>query len=82
MIQCIWVCKPEQNMLFTGLVRRSVYLHQAGRHVACGLPRLVVNGGQHLDDLAWCVTLHVGLGLHDHRARFHQHVGELLGHCR
>lgn len=59
-----------------------VYLHQAGHYVACGLAGLVVDAGRHLDNLAWCVTLNVGLGLQDHCACFHQHVGELLGHCR
>lgn len=78
------VCKPDHELFFAGLVGavESVYLHQAGRHVACGLPRLVVDVGCHLDDLARCVTPHVGLGLQDHCARFHQHVGEMLGHCR
>ena len=81
----IWhtlVCKPEHNLLLAGLLGISVYLHQAGGHVACGLPRLVVDVGHHLDDLAWCVTLHVDLALQHHCARFHQHVGELLRDCR
>ena len=58
------------------------YLHQTGHYVARALARLIVDVGRHLDDLTWCVALHVGLGLQDHRARLHQHVGELLGHCR
>lgn len=64
------------------VINVCAYLHQAGCHVACVLPRLVVDIGRHLDDLARCVALHVSLGLQDYCACFHQHVGELLGHCR
>lgn len=79
------VRKPEHNLLLQCLIRavkKNVYLHQAGCHVACSLPRLIVDVSCHLDDLAWCVTFHVSLSLQDHCTSFHQHVGELLGHCR
>lgn len=59
----------------------SVHLHQTGHHVACVLPRLVADVGHHLDDLAWCVTSHVSLGLQDHCARFYHHVSEMLCYC-
>ena len=38
--------------------------------------------GRQLDDLVWCVALHVCLGLQHNCACFHQHIGELLGYSR
>lgn len=40
---------------------QCVYLHKTGHHSASALPRLVVDVGSQLNDLARCVTLHVAL---------------------